>query len=278
MSWLGRTWADRLVAMASNLDCLGLGVDSPEAFADLVERIGPQAAVVRAGSDGIELLRWEDPSGARLILTRGKRGIIRVTPSYAGERVVHLGDVHRESDDAAVADVVADGETVTRLAVELEELPLLGDAKHAGAASIVALAPEAQFFPDGEAFAASDASRLSAGDPGPRPDHYEPGWVWPPRMAQQSFIPTGMFGTGDDVQPLALLNGVVRYAERRTTMLTGQDFVVARVRTAGFEADVCLPGGVAVPVPGSVVSADVFLGGSVEVVLPMARRRWFSRR
>ncbi|WP_432948136.1 hypothetical protein ACQPXM_12885 [Kribbella sp. CA-253562] len=262
--------------MASNLDCLGLGVDSPEAFADLVERIGPHAAVVGAGADGVELLRWEDPSGARLLLTRGKRGIVRVTPSYGGERVVQLGDIQRESDEAAVADVVQDGETVTRLAVELEELPLLGDAKHAGAASIVALAPDAQFFRDRVAFAASDASRLSTGEPGPRPDHYEPDWVWPPRMADESFIPTGMFG--GDVQPLALLNGVVPSAERRTTMLTGQEFVVARVRTAGFEADVCLPGGVAVPVPGVVLSAEVFLTGSVEVEFPVGRRRWFSRR
>ena len=57
--------------MASNLDCLGLGVDSPEAFADLVERIGRHAAVVGAGPDGLELQRWEDPSGARVLLTRG---------------------------------------------------------------------------------------------------------------------------------------------------------------------------------------------------------------
>ncbi len=264
--------------MASNLDCLGLGVDSPEAFADLVDRISPQAALIGAGSDGIELLRWEDPSGARLLLTRGKRGITRVTPSYAGERVVQLGDIHRESEEAAVADVLEDGEMVTRLAVELEELPLLGDTKHAGAANIVALAPDAQFFPTSEAFAASDASRLSTGDPGPRPDHYDPDWVWPPRMADESFIPTGMFGTGDEIQPLALLNGTVRYAERRTTMLTGQDFVVARVRTAGFEADVCLPAGTTVPLPGAVVSTDAFLTGSLEIDLPTHRRRWFSRR
>jgi hypothetical protein len=285
--------------MASNLDCLGLGVDSPEAFADLVERIVPLAALVGIGDDGVELLRWEDPSGARLLLTRGKRGITRVTPSYAGERVVQLGDIHRESDEAAVADVLErqydtkagyttdaderglateDGHTVTRLAVELEELPLLGDTKHAGAANIAALAPDAQFFANAEAFAASDASRLSTGDPGPRPDHYEPDWVWPPRMADESFIPTGMFGTGDEVQPVALLNGTVRYAERRTTMLTGQDFVVARVRTAGFEADVCLPSGTAVPLPGVVVSTEAFLTGSLDITFPAPRRKWFNRR
>ncbi len=262
--------------MASNLDCLGLGVDSPEAFADLVERIGPQAALVGAGPDGIELLRWEDPSGARLLLTRGKRGITRVTPSYAGERVVQLGDIHRESDEAAVADVLENGDTVTRLAVELEELPLLGDAKHTGAANIVALAPDAQFFPNAEAFAASDASRLSSDDPGPRPDHYEPDWTWPPRMASESFIPTGMFGT-DDLQPVALLNGTIRYAERRTTVLTGQDFVVARIQTAGFEADLCLPADTPVPLPSTVVTTTAFLTGSLDLDFPTPRRRWFSR-
>jgi hypothetical protein len=87
-----------------------------------------------------------------------------------------------------------------------------------------------------------------------------------------------MFSSEEDVRPVGLLNGVVRYAERRTTMLTGQEFVVVRVRTAGFEADVCVPGGVAVPLPGVVLSADVFLTGSVEMEFPVARRRWFSRR
>ncbi|GAB2577105.1 hypothetical protein [Kribbella endophytica] len=229
--------------MASNLDCLGLGVDSPEAFADLVERIGPHAVVVGAGPDDVELLRWQDPSGARLLLTRGKRGITRVTPSYAGERVVQLSDIHRESDEAAVADVLENGDTVTRLAIELEELPLLGDAKHAGAANIVALAPDAQFFPNPEAFATSDASRLST----------------------------------DDVQPLALLNGTVRYAERRTTMLTGQDFVVARLQTAGFQADLCLPATTPVPLPGTVVTTTAFLTGSLDITFAQPRRKWFSR-
>jgi hypothetical protein len=264
--------------MASNLDCLGLGVESPEAFADLVERIGPHTTLVARTADEVELLRWQDPSGARLLLTRGKRGITRVTPSYAGERVVQLGDIHREGEEAAVADVLVDGETVTRLAIELEELPLLGDEKHAGAASVIALAPDAQLFPNAEAFAASDASRLSTGDPGPRPDHYEDDWTWPPRMAAESFIPTGMFASDDGLQPLALLNGTVRYAERRTTMLTSQDFVVARIQTAGFQTDLCLPATVAVPLPGTVVAAEVFLTGSLDIPFPPPRHKWFPRR
>ncbi|MGC4943365.1 hypothetical protein [Kribbella sp. DT2] len=263
--------------MASNLDCLGLGVGSPEAFADLVERIGPQATPIARTDDGLELLRWEDPSGARLLLTRGKRGITRLTPSYAGQRTVRLGNVRRVGEEAAVADVVVDGDTVTRMAVELEELAVLGDTEHEGMASVIALAPDAEVFADAEAFATADASLLGNGDSGPRPDHYEDDWVWPPRLAAESFIPSGMFGSGGKAEPAALLNGVVRYAERRTTMLTGQDFVVARVRSAGFEADVCLPPTVTVPLPGAVVSADVFLTGSLEIPLPAPRRRWFSR-
>ncbi|MEV6287372.1 hypothetical protein [Kribbella sp. NPDC051770] len=262
--------------MASNLDCLGLGVDSPEAFADLVDRIGPRAAVVGRAEDGLEVRRWEDPSGARLVLVVGERGILRVTPSFGGERVVQLGDLQRAGSEAAVADVVDGGETVTRLAIELEELALLGEGKHAGLACVVGLAPEVRIFPDAEAFAGSEASLLSDGDPGPRPEHYEADWVWPPRMAAESFIPSGMFG--GEVQPLAAVNGRVRYAERRTTMLTGQDFVVARVVTAGFEADVCFPAEVAAPLPGAIVSANVFLTGSFELEVPEPRRRWFKRR
>ncbi|ONI76559.1 hypothetical protein BWI15_04430 [Kribbella sp. ALI-6-A] len=271
--------ADKVFAMASNLDCLGLGVATAEEFADLVERIGPRASLVARTDDGTELLRWEDPSGARLLLTRGKRGITRVVPSFGGERVVRLGGVRRVNGEAAVADVVVDGEMVTRLGIELEELPLLGDSSYEGAASVVALAPEVRFLADAEAFAASDFSLLAGADAGPRPEHFDEDLPWPPRLAAESFIPTGMFASSEEgLRPVGLLNGVVRYAERRTTMLTGQEFVVVRVRSAGFEVDVCLPGGVDVPLPGVVLSADVFLTGSVEMVLPVARRRWFLRR
>ncbi|GAB3829585.1 hypothetical protein [Kribbella italica] len=263
--------------MASNLDCLGLGVPSPEAFADLIERIGPAAVLVARTDDGVELHRWEDPSGARLLLTRGKRGITRVTPSYAGERTVQLHEVRRVSDEAAVADVLADGETATRLAIELEELPVLGDATHEGLASVVALAPDAEFFADAATFATADASLLGDGDAGPRPAHYEADWIWPPRLDAESFIPTGLFGADNETEPLALLNGTIRYAERRTTMLTGQDFVVARAHTAAFEADICLPADHPVPLPGTVISTNAFLTGSLEADLPTPRRRWFSR-
>jgi hypothetical protein len=119
-----------------------------------------------------------------------------------------LGGVRRVNGEAAVADVVVDGEMVTRLAIELEELPLLGDSSYEGAASVVGLAPEVRFLPDAEAFAASDFSLLAGADAGARPEHFDEDAPWPPRLAAESFIPTGMFASEQGVRPVGLLNGV----------------------------------------------------------------------
>ena len=63
----------------------------------------------------------------------------------------------------------------------------------------------------------------------------------------------------------ARLNGVVLGADVRTVTSTGQRFVAARVRCAGFEADVCLPAGAetTAPAPGSVVAGTAFLVASL---------------
>jgi len=62
------------------------------------------------------------------------------------------------------------------------------------------------------------------------------------------------------------LNGVVLRSERRTTAITGQGFLVARVSTVGIEVDVCLAATDHPELlePGQVIGGTVFLVGSLE--------------
>jgi hypothetical protein len=80
-------------------------------------------------------------------------------------------------------------------------------------------------------------------------------------MAAESFISYGVFNDGDSAQAYARLNGVVLTADVRTVTATGQRFVASRVRSAGFQADVCLPADerTVAPPPGSVIDGTVFL-------------------
>ncbi|MFD2767075.1 hypothetical protein [Micromonospora eburnea] len=276
--------------MTSNLDCVGLGVTDRAGMRRLVD-IALAGAERLGEADGVSVLRWQDPSGARLVL--GVRGdeVVDLLPSYAGTPGARLADVRAVNEDVAVADVLDDGgEQATMLAAELEQRRLLPAATGpvGGLACVVALGVDVAVYADAEAFAASDASLVGdRDDPGDPPAHVvEQGWPWPPRMATESFVSYGVFGEPAQAQAYARLNGTVLGAEPRTVTATGQRFVAARVRTAGFEADVCLPAGDAggVPQPGNVVAGTVFLVGSLPVPTAAgggaapAKRSWLPWR
>ncbi|MEU2610282.1 hypothetical protein ABZ570_01640 [Micromonospora sp. NPDC007271] len=275
--------------MTSNLACVGLGVADRAGMRQLVSLA--LASAERLGeADGIAVLRWQDPSGARLVL--GVRGdeVVDLLPSYAGTPGARLADVRAVNEDVVVADLVDDeGEQVTMLAVELEQRRLLPAATGTvgGPAGVVALGVDVTVYADAEAFDASDASRVGdADDPGEPPAHVvAEGWPWPPRMAAESFISYGVFGEPAQAQAYARLNGTVLGARPLTVTATGQRFVAARVRTVGFEADVCLSAGDVreLPRPGNVIAGTVFLVGSLPV--PAAadhavpdRRSWLPWR
>jgi hypothetical protein len=98
-----------------------------------------------------------------------------------------------------------------------------------------------------------------------------------------------VFQTAEHAEATARLSGVVLRSDRRVNAITDQPFVVARVRTVGFETDVCMSGVEWTDAlsPGNVVSGRVFLAGSLSnghVVLatrvppaPVAdvKRRWW---
>jgi hypothetical protein len=253
--------------VASNLECVGLGVADKTGLQRLMD--GALADATHLGAvDGVTVLRWEDPSGARLVLAVRDRKVLDLLPSFAGEPGARLDRVGAANGAVAIADVVdEDGEQTTMIAVELEQRRFLAVAAGpvAGPASVVALGVDVTVHAGAEAFAASDASLLSTdgGDPGEPPAHVvERGLPWPPRMAAESLISYGVFGPAEQAEAYARLNGTVLRAERRTVAATGARFVVARVRTVGLDLDLCLPTPV-VPEPGAVIGGTVFLVASL---------------
>lgn len=277
--------------MASNLECVGLAVADRGLFGGLVESAVADAQLIGVRGD-ISVYRWQDPSGARLMIATRGREVVDLLPSFAGAPGARLTDVRAVNDDVAVASVVDDsGEVATMLAVELEQRRLLDGTSHpiTGTASIVALGVNVSVHADGEAFSASDASLLSPGvDPVEPPAHVvEQGMPWPPRMGAESFISYGVFGPPEQAQAYARLNGTVLEARQRTAEATGQSFIAARVRTVGFDVDLCVPAtaGVAPPQAGNVVGGEVFLVASMPSLVTSAdvgdgptRRSWLPWR
>jgi hypothetical protein len=221
------------------------------------------------GSHGACVLyRWQDPSGVRLVIVVEGQQVVGFLPSFAGRPGARLAQVRAVNQDVVAADVLDQaGEQVTRLATELEQQRILPDGPLVGPASIVALGIDVSVHASAEAFAASDASLVSgAGNSGEAPKHFvDNGWPWPPRMAAESFISYGVFNSPETMHAQARLNALVLAADIRTVSMTGQRFIAARVRSAGFEADVCMPAdeSTAPPSPGNIVAGTVYLVASM---------------
>lgn len=256
--------------MASNLACIGLDLSDESDFRRVVGLAVERAAVL-GERDGNRVLRWQDDDGARLVLVLdASRSLVAVTPSFASEPGVMLGTLAHANEECWTAAVLEDGEQTTALAADLEQSALVGPGSAAGGrAGVVALATDVQVLPDVAAFEASPASLL---DPD-RAEHGEPpaqytenGWPWPPRMSVESFISYGVFGDAAQAEPFARLNGTVLRSRTCRNSLTGGVFQVARVRTVGFEADVCLAASEHphAPAPGSVVAGRVYLVAALE--------------
>jgi hypothetical protein len=230
--------------------------------------------------DGVEVTRWQDPSGAALVLGRRSNDFVDLLPTYASTSGGIVAGCRLINDSVATAALVdSDGEQLTSMAFEAEQfrqLKALG-RPIAGSARITALGVSVRIHPDADAFASSSDSLLDpSGDPAAEPPaHYvERGWSWPPRVASESFMSFGVFGEAASSTAHARLAGVVLSAKRQVCALTGQPFSVAAVRTIGFEADVCLAGSehAVAPQPGNVLSGTVFLVATIEAAALRRRR------
>jgi hypothetical protein len=272
-------------AMASNLACIGLAAANEAELNTLVGGVLPRA--VRFGRDGeVELYRWQDPSGARLIVGMRDGQVISLLPSFAAERSTRLAGVRRANADVAIASVVdEDGEQMTSLALELEQIRLLPeDVVDSAAAAITFLGRRVSVHTDSEAFSHSAESLLDPkADPNePAPAHYiERGLKWPPRVGDESFFSYGVFTDPTGAEAVARFAGVVRHSERRAVHHSGQAFVVATIQTVGIEATVCLSGAEFADAlqPGQVVAGEAFVVGSVpELEQTKPAHRWWRRR
>lgn len=265
--------------MASNLGCVGLAVEDSAALSDLVA-LASRTARSLGTFDGVEVMRWQDPSGAALVLGRQSNDFVDLLPTYSstsGGIVAGCKLINNSVATAAVVD--AEGEQLTSMAFEAEQfrqMKALG-RPISGSARITALGVSVRVHPDADAFASSSDSLLDpAGDPAEEPPaHYvERGWSWPPRVASESFMSFGIFGEATSSTAHARLAGVVLSAQQHVCAFTGQRFSVATVRTVGFEADVCLAGSEhsVAPQPGNIVSGTVFLVAAIEADALRRRR------
>lgn len=285
-SGCGRPLGSTVHAVASNLACVGLAVADSAELGRLLRDVVPLSRSLGI-ADGIEVRRWDDESGARLLF--GLRGddVVDFVPSYAAGPTALLSSIDVGGEGVATAAVVdRAGEQLTSLAIELEEWRFLRlePRERPVAASVIGLGIDVSLFENEADFDASPSSLLSKeGADEPPPAHYvERGWKWPPRVGPESFISYGVFGTGPPRKPHARLAGTVLEAEVRTVTQTSQSFVWTRVRTVGFEAHVCFPSREPTPPRiGSILHGTVYLVGSVvDASLdpgPGQRSRWFRR-
>lgn len=270
--------------MASNLACVGLAAACQAELSALVDAVLPSAVRLGQGA-GVELLRWEDPSGARLVFVVDDGQVVSFLPSFASAASTRLAHVNRLNADVAIAAVVDDeGEQLTSVAFELEQIRLLPDHPVKSAlAGVSFLGTRISVHLDSEAFGRSPESLLDPNaDPDePPPAHYvERGFKWPPRVGEESFFSYGVFGDPSQAKAHGRFSGVVLHAERRTVRQTGQSFIVAKVQTVGIEANVCLSGleFEGVPEPGQIIAGDVFIVGSMPELEPSSpTRRWWQR-
>ncbi|GIE84939.1 hypothetical protein [Actinoplanes regularis] len=253
--------------MTSNFECVGLGGLDRAAFNRLLSPIMAES-VLLGERDGLTVRRWTDPSGVRLVLTLRGGKLQEILPSFAGTPGARLRAARRVNDEMIVADVLdEEGEQVTMLAAAAEQLHLLGEPAD-GRGAMIALGGGVTVHPDEDAWHASDASLLGTPEEG----------ADPVRLGAESFISYGVFDQANG-EPYALLAGVVLSAERRRVRISGGEFSVARVRTAGFETEVCLSGDLPTPVPGNVLGGTVYLIADLPFVsVPAPRRRSWWRK
>ncbi len=254
--------------MASNLACVGLGVADVRDLSNLVRQAS--AAARPAGRfDGVEVTRWQDPSGAALVLGWRDGDVADLLPTYAsgvGGRLAGCRLVNGSVAAAAVVD--GEGQELTGMTFEAEQYRRLRAVGRpvAGLARITALGIAVTVYPDAEAFAASPQSLLNPAADGQPPADDDQDWAWPARTGPESFFSYGIFGDPAESTARARLSGTVVQAGHRTCTLTGQGFSALTVRSVGFEAAVCLPDSEhpVTPAPGNVISGTVILTAAID--------------
>jgi hypothetical protein len=256
--------------MPNHFEAIGFAVRDEDDLQELAAAAVEHGDVVpvRGGT----YYHWAPGAGAEVWVQVVGRRWLGMTPHFAGETALGAGIVGRVryEDDTPLegclhawanpaADDPAAGEYPFVFAVP--DFRVLDGMRMPAAAPVrvAAFAHEIDVHPSAEAFYAAQQTEL--------------------KYAAESFIPSGMFGRGGELPvPLALINGTVMDAERRTNP-AGTAFWWMRVRTLGGEVDVVAQTALvaAEPVPGGIVSGEFYLSGRVIADAPPPRRGWIRR-
>jgi hypothetical protein len=113
--------------MASNLACVGLAISSNKELQELISRVLPLSTRLGA-RDGLEVRRWQDESGARLLFGLRAGAVVEFLPSLAAAPGAILGPIVVLNDEVSSAAILDEqGEQLTSAAFELEERGLLNE-------------------------------------------------------------------------------------------------------------------------------------------------------
>ena len=260
--------------MASALACVGLAVSDEDEVQWLVT--SAHRAIRETGIfGGVRVGRWQDDSGAALILGWQSGELLDFAPAYTAASGGLLADCRLINESVAFAKVVdADGHQLTAMTFEAEQYRHLLALGHqvSGSARITALGVDVIVYPDADVFAASPGSQL---DPSRRIRHRTSAALQRERLALAA--PAGR-------RVLHLLRRVrrpgpgraacppVRHRpERRPPCLRAHRAALHRRRGPHrrIRGDLCLAGSdhPEVPVPGNIISGTVVLSAAIDTPL-----------
>jgi hypothetical protein len=233
------------------LGCIGLDV-SDSSFDTLVAEVLP-ASVYMGTADGVEYRRWQDLSGARLVLGLEDGEVVDDLPSFHGRVGALLNHVEQANEDVAMVTVVDDAERLEMpTPVWLEQLPFLTAPVSARVAvAVTAFGCSVVVYRDVDEF-----ERLTR--------HV--------RAAPEAYA-ANMYGLDpDELQARAWISGTVLSCEELVTQYTGQTFFAARVRTYGMTVTMCLASDAhpVAPEPGQIIGGGCCVVASIHALEPRA--------
>ena len=264
----------------SNLSNIGFTVETEEEFEALAEKAYAKGKAVKA--HGGTYIVYSDPSGAELwFQLNDKNEFIGFNPHFRGKsrRSVYITAPIERPHSALDAAFYAWANPADKDDPESGEFPFvfdlpdgkrryLQDYLRFSELQLAAFAQEIDYYESEEAYHNNQDS--------------EPKW------AVQSFVPTGLFGGGEeDGEPApapayGMFAGIVREVEKRTNKLTGDAFYWLLVDTLGGEVDVVadLRYFEVEPIAGGVVFGYFWLSGQVveeETERKGLFARWFGK-
>ena len=178
--------------MSSALACVGLAVSDEAELDRMLKSVYPDVREI-GFFDGVHVGRWQDDSGAALILGLHAGELVDFSPVYSGTSGGLFTGCRLLHESIAFAKVVdADGHQLTAMAFEAEQYRQLR-----------ALGTDVSIYPDADAFANSPASQIPRSAPHLKPPRNprrtttgpgQPGWP-PSPSSPTAYSPTSP-GTG----------------------------------------------------------------------------------